>query len=345
MPSPAHTSSPAFNMASKAIAAGVLAAFFGALPAYVRPYWPAIMDLFGNSPSNLLIWGVFSLHWIVLIACNLFYLFLYLAKIPFFEQFKISPKKWNWEVPEKWPATKKLIQMAVGLTLFNNICIGLPAMIFHVDLAEKLGYNCDEGAFPSSMKLFLSIIFFMVCEDLTFYVAHRTLHTFKPLYAHVHKLHHRYYQSISIAAEFAHPLEFFLGNCLPFAVGPTLLGAHGFTWLAWTIFRIAETVEGHCGYEFPWAPWGLFPMAGGAAEHDAHHSINTGNYASFFTYWDKLFNTNISEETLEKVVYSKKQALANNDANKKPTAAVDEVTKAAATDAGKSSSKAVAAAS
>jgi hypothetical protein len=39
-------------------------------------------------------------------------------------------------------------------------------------------------------------------------------------------------------------VEFLLGNSIPFALGLTLLGAHGYTWLAWTVWRIGETITG-----------------------------------------------------------------------------------------------------
>lgn len=89
---------------------------------------------------------------------------------------------------------------------------------------------------------------------------------------------------------------------------------YSYTWLAWTVWRISETIYGHSGYDFPWAPWDLIPFAGGSAGHDAHHALNSGNYSSFFVWWDRVFGTAIPEEVLERNVYRSKvpsEAVAN----------------------------------
>lgn len=65
----------------------------------------------------------------------------------------------------------------------------------------------------------------------------RLLHTFPTLYKNVHKFHHKWHQSTSIAAESTHPIEFIIGNVLPFATGPLLCGAHLIELYMWTIWR------------------------------------------------------------------------------------------------------------
>ena len=37
-----------------------------------------------------------------------------------------------------------------------------------------------------------------------------------------------------------------------------------------------------------------FPFSGTNEHHDLHHSILDGNYASSFSFWDKMFKTEIS---------------------------------------------------
>ena len=133
----------------------------------------------------------------------------------------------------------------------------------------------------------------MICEDTAFYWHHRMLHT-PFFYKKIHKLHHEYYNTISLSSLYAHPIEFFFGNLLPFEVGVILLGSriHMVTFLIWTIIRIFETIDGHCGYEFSWSPYRLLPLSGSSEYHNFHHSNNIGVYASFFTYWDTIMGTN-----------------------------------------------------
>lgn len=73
-----------------------------------------------------------------------------------------------------------------------------------------------------------------------------------------------------------------------------LLGSsmHASTLMTLLVIRVFETHDGHSGYEFPWSPFRLIPFGAGATYHDFHHSKNVGNYGSFMTVWDTIFNTN-----------------------------------------------------
>jgi sterol desaturase/sphingolipid hydroxylase (fatty acid hydroxylase superfamily) len=99
---------------------------------------------------------------------------------------------------------------------------------------------------------------------------------------------------VSIAAEYAHPIEFAISNHWPFFSGLFLLGSktHFSVLIIWSLFRLIETTDDHSGYEFPWSVFRLLPFGGDATYHDFHHSKNVGNYGSFTTIWDSLFNTN-----------------------------------------------------
>lgn len=62
--------------------------------------------------------------------------------------------------------------------------------------------------------------------------------------------------------------------------------------MLWQLLRGTEAIDGHCGYDFSWAPWRALPFAASAEYHDFHHSSNTGNYSTFFTLWDSVLGTN-----------------------------------------------------
>jgi methylsterol monooxygenase len=67
-------------------------------------------------------------------------------------------------------------------------------------------------------------------------------------------------------------------------MGVIVMGSHMYTMWAWTVFRIAETVDAHCGYDFPIS----FHTS---RRHDFHHSKNIGCYGSFTPWWDQLCGT------------------------------------------------------
>jgi sterol desaturase/sphingolipid hydroxylase (fatty acid hydroxylase superfamily) len=55
-----------------------------------------------------------------------------------------------------------------------------------------------------------------------------------------------------------------------------------------------ETMAHHSGYDFPWSMFTLVPgLQGSAEEHDLHHSVNTGNFGSFWTWWDRACGTQV----------------------------------------------------
>jgi len=69
----------------------------------------------------------------------------------------------------------------------------------------------------------------MIVEDTSFYWLHRLFHTPR-FYKLIHKKHHEFINTVGIASEYAHPLEFAFGNLLPSGLGPMLLGnCHIFT--------------------------------------------------------------------------------------------------------------------
>jgi len=132
----------------------------------------------------------------------------------------------------------------------------------------------------------------MLIEDFAFYWSHRFLHL-DFIYPYIHKIHHEYIHTVSVASEFCHPIEFLFGNVLTTNIGPLILGknVHYATFLMWIILRLGETSDGHSGYEFSWSPYRLLPFSGSAEYHNFHHLNSKGNYSSFFTYWDKLNGT------------------------------------------------------
>ncbi|PIK46052.1 C-4 methylsterol oxidase-like [Apostichopus japonicus] len=62
---------------------------------------------------------------------------------------------------------------------------------------------------------------------------------------------------------------------------------------AWAVARMLESYDVHSGYEFPFNPLHLIPFYAGTRFHDFHHKNFHGNYSSTFTWWDKLFGTDV----------------------------------------------------
>ena len=131
----------------------------------------------------------------------------------------------------------------------------------------------------------------VLCEDALFYWTHRFLHI-KVLYPLFHKKHHEFHAPVTFAAEHAHIVETALGNAVPFFCGPLLLQCNIVSLALWMTLRMYKTCEAHCGYNFPWMPFSCNDtIFVGTRRHDFHHSANTGNFGSFFNFWDSLCGT------------------------------------------------------
>jgi sterol desaturase/sphingolipid hydroxylase (fatty acid hydroxylase superfamily) len=283
--------------------------WFFVMPQLARYVWPAKIENEG------IFFYIFSyiLHQSIFIICNLSMWVVYKLEWPFFERYKVHDKEWPWkENPEKW---NELIK-STFIVLFINQIIVLPlfGIIYYIKNFSPV--RVDYESLPTCFEVIWQTVFFMIMEDFTFYWSHRLLH-WDVIYPYIHKIHHKHVNTVSIAAEYSHPLEYFIGNVFTTNSGVLLLGrrVHAVTFTLWIAMRIAETADGHCGYEFSWSPYRLLPMSASSEYHNHHHLNFKGNYASFFTVWDRLCNT-VNEKYLQFVEKKKELLYKQKEKNK-----------------------------
>lgn len=271
------------------------------------------MDQCGG-PMNAMVFGVPVLHIIVLLIGNTTFLSIYALQSSFFEQYKISKKPWAWLSPDMVQRNQfwSLVRSSLLTTTFN-VLLTIPLSAMNYDLSVKLGYSATAQDIPSLTTIVRHIFTFMVIEDTMFYWGHRLLHQYSYLYLNIHKYHHKWVQSISLSAEATNFIEFVISNVIPFATGPLFCGAHLLEIYMWTIWRIGETITNHSGYDFPWTVWSILPFQGSAYAHEAHHSVSlgsnkSGNYASFFIWWDYMMGSILPDNDISKVAHYKDEA-------------------------------------
>lgn len=186
------------------------------------------------------------------------------------------------------------MKKSILLCSFNSL-VCIPVLLYTTLALDNytVKYDMSVEGLPDWKTLMLTVTFCMLCEDLSFHFLHRLLH-WRVIYPYIHKVHHTYVTTISIAAEYSHPIDYLFGAVIPGVLGGLILGnrMHYCTVLLWTVVRVCETLDGHCGYEFSWSPYRLIPFSTSAAYHDFHHSHNVGNFSSFFSFWDTLFGQN-----------------------------------------------------
>jgi len=231
-------------------------------------------------------------HLLIFWGSQLIMYFIYIKKIPFLEQYRTNEKSWPWEKDsKKWRVELK---KAVKATCVNHFIV-IPIMVI-IDYLTGIESRFDEASWPSFYEIITQLIIFMVFEDTCYYWAHRLMH-WKKAYKHVHKVHHEYNVTVSIAMEYTHPAEFLFADLLPAKIGCKLLGGrnHFATFMIWGTIRIFGALDSHCGYEFPWSPYGM-PYFRSSKFHNLHHANVEGNYGSVLPLWDYICGTTINEK-------------------------------------------------
>ena len=86
-----------------------------------------------------------------------------------------------------------------------------------------------------------------VIFDLYFYTIHRILHHHS-IYKYIHKIHHKYNETIFLATEYSHSLEYLLGNLIP-VVSFMIFSSYSVNLIVlWITISMISVYENHSGY-------------------------------------------------------------------------------------------------
>ncbi len=178
----------------------------------------------------------------------------------------------------------------------------LPLILFNITILSILSFiiiTVFSGYFTENkptLLLFASqFILIIFCDDLWFYSWHRLLHKNKWLLKHIHSIHHRVVEAYPPDFIYVHPLEWSIGTVgIVIAFVIIILvnsNASAFVLYTYTAYRTLRELDIHSNLE----PYFFkhIPLLCDTRHHALHHAKARGNYASTFTYLDKLFQTNI----------------------------------------------------
>ncbi|MEO0344326.1 MAG: sterol desaturase family protein [Pseudomonadota bacterium] len=139
---------------------------------------------------------------------------------------------------------------------------------------------------------YVSFLWMLILHDTYFYWVHRAMH-WKPLYRHIHLVHHRSTNPSPWTAYAFHPIEA-VGEAGIILVIAFTLPVHIVAVIFFFVFQIAYNVYGHLGFE-------LYPpkfhrtllgrWVNTSVSHNQHHSRFTGNYGLYFLFWDRVMGT------------------------------------------------------
>ena len=252
----------------------------------VWPLYTALVNFWehkGWSERWFLVCGTCAIHATLYVGMALF--FYMCDQIEYMQRYKFHRTKAHANPPGL--VIRTLVEAFLG-----QVFVGPVVAYFAYDVFKYCGTPAMGAPLPPFHILFLQFFIANIVNGWAFYAAHRMLHH-KLLYPYIHKQHHEYKGPISIAAEYANPVEQILANQLP-TIGACLFGGfHIGIWFVWLTARLEETYEGHSGYSF----YGSLPHRFGLTHgthtcyHDFHHTKNVGNYGGP-EYLDFFFGTN-----------------------------------------------------
>ncbi len=135
----------------------------------------------------------------------------------------------------------------------------------------------------------------MWLDDMEFYFWHRFLHSNRWMLRNVHRIHHKARNPLPMEFIYVHPLEW-SGGTLGILVAFTLLVLfHGsvsvYVLWSYSFFRTIREADIHSGTRSYIMQY--LPFLCSTKHHNLHHTTSRGNYASTFTYLDKLFHTDV----------------------------------------------------
>lgn len=140
--------------------------------------------------------------------------------------------------------------------------------------------------------LALSVIGLALFHDAYFYWTHRLMHHPK-LFKYFHAVHHRSVNPTPFTAYSFNASEAAV-NFMVIPLYALIVPMHDIATLIYMWFMIVRNALGHCGYELMPKGWTRHPildLSTTITHHDMHHEKMTGNYALYFTWWDRWMGT------------------------------------------------------
>ncbi|MDG2370159.1 MAG: sterol desaturase family protein [Flavobacteriales bacterium] len=176
----------------------------------------------------------------------------------------------------------------------------LPLIFFNIlslSLISSIGLYFIYPIFESNLNfsplvILIQLAFILIIDDFFFYFLHRWMHNNKYILKTVHSIHHKAFSPLALEYLYVHPFEWMMGYIGPFiGIGVIGLISPVSCWAFWIymLVRNIHELEIHSGFKTKFSQW--IPFWGVNEHHDLHHAKLNGNYASTFTFWDKVFKT------------------------------------------------------
>lgn len=204
----------------------------------------------------------------------------------------------RWRLQPRVSAVRDANSRYAANVAYVFACTVLPINVL-VALLAPVRVLPEEPPTAATFARELAILVFTM--DTGYFFGHWLMHSDPWLYRTFHQIHHEATATNAWVANHLTISEFLFVAVLQ-VVPPFLIGAHPLSAWVWNVISVIMSVDDHCGYDIPFGPFALCSRAGivgGARHHDLHHLRPTkGNYAPYFTFWDRLCGTHFDGRSL-----------------------------------------------
>ena len=198
------------------------------------PYWKQLaefcLDQLGWSEPMFYAMATIGFHHVTYAIVNGFYVTI--DHFGWLQQYKLyTPEISQPSSSLKWEAFRGSV--LATLPMFGG------SYFLAFPLFKYFGMPHPTEPLPSPFKLWIYFCVVKTYATFTFDLVHRIIHSRK-LYSKIHAQHHRFIATVSIAAEFAHPIE-----GLSSILAPMVYGTHPFVWCMWLVWSQVDAGMTH----------------------------------------------------------------------------------------------------
>ena len=186
----------------------------------------------------------------------------------------------------------RLVNNAIHLSAINTITTIIGMILIYAPLAKLRG-TCDYQSIYNYNLLWniLKLPLLPLLTDIIFYVTHRMFHNITYLYQNVHKIHHQFVDTYSLAANACHPIEHIITN-MGAVLLPVIILNLPLTWgTIWLQLASINSTFCHSGY--------VFFKRISPIPHDFHHKFTNIEFGAGQTM-DAIFSTDLKSKCPQK---------------------------------------------
>lgn len=211
------------------------------------------------------------------------FLLFWIVKPKFLNRFRIhQPREVSPIVLKELPLTIMGISIyVIPLFFLMHLKVKYDYTVMYMDIAEY-------GLFYYG----LSLVLYFVLIDTWFYWIHRGMHSVSWLKKY-HTAHHNSYNINPFTSYSFHIVEAIL-IMLPYAFFILVIPFHPSVLLVGGFLGILNNGYIHLGYDIPMKWRDKFPplkIFYSSTQHSIHHHEYNHNFATYFTFWDKVMKT------------------------------------------------------